>query len=203
MSDTLPLFLIVWLGNPWPEYAHTKHNIGWVVLDHLLQKLALWEQWSLDKQFHWWVIKTTLEVTSSNQHWFGRSMPLGRYRLIIAKPSTFMNLSGGCVAPLMQFFKIPSSHLLVIHDDLDQPAGSYKFKKKGSSWGQNGIKDIIKKIGTDEFYRLKIGIGRSDHAEYDIVRWVLSKIDDNQIKQIEELTPSFIRSVWLFLQGKI
>ncbi|MBP7008172.1 hypothetical protein KBB05_05755 [Patescibacteria group bacterium] len=57
------------------------------------------------------------------------------------------------------------------------------------------MKDIIKKIGTDEFYRLKIGIGRSDHAEYDIVRWVLSKIDDNQIKQIEELTPSFIRSV--------
>lgn len=133
--------LIVGLGNPTAEYEHTRHNAGFWLLDELAWqwKVALREE----KKFHGEVAR------ASHQ---GRDVWL-------LKPYTYMNLSGKSVAALAQFYKILPNEILVVHDELDIPCGKIRFKLGGGNGGHNGLKDIQAKLGTADFYRLRLGIG--------------------------------------------
>ncbi|UOO89478.1 aminoacyl-tRNA hydrolase [Vitreoscilla massiliensis] len=133
--------LIVGLGNIGPEYAHTRHNAGWWLLDELA---ATWgASFREDKKYY-------AEVAKANT-------PNGEVWLM--KPSTYMNKSGQAVGALANFFKIPVSDLLVLHDELDIPPGHVRLKKGGGNGGHNGLKDIQAKMGSADFWRVRLGIG--------------------------------------------
>jgi PTH1 family peptidyl-tRNA hydrolase len=145
------LYLIAGLGNPGPRYATTRHNIGFRVLDRLAARHTL--AFSKTEQ--------RAQVTTG--------MILGQ-RVLLAKPMTYMNLSGDSIAPLARFYKIPPERILIVCDDLDIPLGTLRMRKSGSSGGQNGMKHIIERLGTQEINRVRLGIGRPpgrmDPADY-------------------------------------
>lgn len=144
--------LIIGLGNPGSKYQHTRHNIGWDVLDALSFKDEL--KWS-----------SKFKGQYSIYH-------LGTEKIYFLKPETFMNLSGESVQPFMAFFKIEIENILVVHDELDLSFGTIAFKKGGGLAGHNGLKSITEKLGSQEFKRLRLGIGRPVHG--DVSNWVLS-----------------------------
>ncbi|WP_196904396.1 MULTISPECIES: aminoacyl-tRNA hydrolase [unclassified Cryobacterium] len=137
------LWLVVGLGNPGPGYAGNRHNVGHMVAAVLADRL------SANFKNH----KTTSAVAE------GRSFP-GGPKLVLAKPSTYMNVSGGPVAALLRFYSLEPERLIVIHDDLDLPFDTIKIKVGGGHGGHNGLRDIIAATGTKEFVRIRIGIGR-------------------------------------------
>jgi len=135
------LYLIVGLGNPGRQYEHTRHNVGWKVLDELARRHNL----NFDKH-------EKKSMTASG--W------IGGQKVLLAKPQTYMNLSGEAVRGLVDFYKIDPARLLVISDDLDIPLGTLRLRKSGSAGGQGGLKNIIQHLGTDAFNRVRFGIGR-------------------------------------------
>lgn len=138
MSDK---FLIVGLGNPGREYAKTRHNVGWFVIDELVKRYDLGGGHNEKRAIVW------------NGNINGK-------KILLAKPLTYMNLSGESVRALMDFYKIELDHLLVIHDDMDTPFGVMRLRKNGGHGGQNGMRNIIQHLGTQDFSRLRFGIGR-------------------------------------------
>ena len=149
------MYIIVGLGNPGREYAGTRHNMGFEVIDRLADdsKIAL-----SGRKFH------ALYGT-------GR---IGDERVVLAKPLTFMNLSGTAVRELTDYYKIePKTQLIVVSDDVDLLPGCIRIRKQGSAGGQNGLKDIIAKLGSQEFIRVRVGTGARPHG-WDLADWVLS-----------------------------
>jgi len=153
--------LIVGLGNPGREYKNTRHNVGFMVLDNYLGK-ADWKT-KMESYFY---------MTDINNE-----------QVIFLKPLTYMNLSGLAVSKIVNFYKIDIKDILVIQDDLDMDIGSYKIKRNSSSGGHNGIKSIILELHTEEFARLKIGIGKSSHIPVD--KYVLSKFSSDELGKID------------------
>ena len=158
--------LIVWLGNPWKEYANTRHNVGFLFVDFLREKYGF-EDWK-DSKFKG-------IISEGLRRW---------EKLILLRPMTFMNLSGESVSAIVNFYKIPLSDILVISDDIDMDFGKIRLRDQGSSGGQNGLKSIALHLGTEEFSRLKIGIGRDER--YSVSDWVLSKFQEEEKKILEE-----------------
>lgn len=135
--------LIVGLGNPGAEYAATRHNAGFLLLDTLAQRDRL--TWKRERQWSALLSKT------ERSDW-------------LLKPLTFMNLSGDCVQPVAQFYKIPAERILVVYDDLALPLGKLRLRNSGSAGGHNGMRSIIGRLKTDQFPRLRIGIGQGPHG---------------------------------------
>jgi PTH1 family peptidyl-tRNA hydrolase len=144
--------LIVGLGNPGSKYHNTRHNIGWDSFEEL----------SFANELKWNEKFKGLYAVYNNDG----------DKIYFLKPQTFMNLSGESVQPMMAFFKIPVENILVIHDELDLPFGTIAFKKGGGLAGHNGLKSITATLGTQEFKRVRVGIGRPVHG--DVSNWVLS-----------------------------
>lgn len=169
MQENKPI-LIVGLGNPGTEYENTRHNVGFMALDALAPKDAVWKK---EKN----ALTTKCEIDG--------------HRVILAKPQTFMNNSGDAVLPLMTFYKIPLENLIVIHDDMDIKVGDKKEKIGGSSAGHNGIKSIDAAVG-NEYRRIRIGIGHPRDFESPIspVDWVLGKFDPEQLNTIKTVIKS-------------
>ena len=160
------VYLIVGLGNPGPRYERTRHNIGFMTVERLAQKHGL----SFSK------IEHRAQVASGTI--------LGR-RVILAKPQTFMNLSGDSIAPLARFYKIEPDHIIVVHDDLDLPLGTLRLRKSGSSGGQNGLKHIRQRMGTQDIPRVRIGVGRPP-GRMDPVDYVMTPFKgDDEILAVE------------------
>ncbi|MBQ9029937.1 MAG: aminoacyl-tRNA hydrolase [Parasporobacterium sp.] len=147
------MYLIVGLGNPTEQYAHTRHNVGFDCIDLLAAELSVKINRSLHKSY------------------YGKGM-IGKEKVILAKPRTFMNLSGQAVQALMHFYKIEKDHLIVIYDDSDLDTGRLRIRKSGSAGGHNGMKDIIRMTGTQDFTRIRIGIGHCP-GEMDMADFVL------------------------------
>lgn len=147
------MILIVGLGNIGKEYEHTRHNMGFDVIDKLADSLGV----CFDK--------TGFKGTYVKISYFDQD-------LILLKPSTYMNLSGDSVIEVMNFFKINIDDIIVIYDDMDTPIGHIKLKIKGSSGGHNGIKSIIARTGHEDFKRIKVGIG---HPTFGVIDYVLNK----------------------------
>lgn len=156
---------IVGLGNPGREYEHTRHNAGFMAVDFLRDELNFPE---FESSKHFGVVSEGM---------------LRGERVFLLKPATYMNVSGKSVASLLSFYKLAPSDLLVISDDIDQDFGKIRYREKGSSGGQNGIKSIIESIGTEEFARIKIGIGRD--SRYAVSDWVLSRFTKEEIGELE------------------
>lgn len=162
-SDTTT-FLVVGLGNPGEEYASTRHNAGFMAVDLLAQHLGL-----------------TLSRNSHDAQWM--SAPFGEDQVVIARPTTFMNDSGRAVKALLSDLELEPGSMIVAHDDMDLPLGQVRIKKAGSSGGHRGIESIVASIGTGEFIRARIGVGRppgkQDPADYVLREF--SKADRTEI----------------------
>ena len=149
--------LIVGLGNPGKEYENTRHNVGFNIIDNYAKDL----KWSKEKD-------SLIAITNK----FGE-------KIILLKPQTYMNLSGNAVKRIADYYKINPCDVLVIQDDLDLPILTYRLKYASSSGGHNGIKSIISTLGTNEFARLKVGIGHSD--KNDTKDFVLDKLSKKEV----------------------
>ena len=148
-------WLIVGLGNPGKEYERTRHNYGFLALDILSAKLNC----KIDK--------------CKFQGLYGQTTYNGK-KLYLLKPQTFMNSSGISIGQISSFFKIPPQQIIVLFDDISLEPGKLRIRSNGSAGGHNGIKSIIAELGSQDFPRVKIGVGAKPHPEYSLVDWVLS-----------------------------
>jgi PTH1 family peptidyl-tRNA hydrolase len=176
--------LFVGLGNPGPEYEATRHNAGFWWIDALSRELKA--PLSLDKNYHGQVARTTLN---------GQTVWL-------LKPLTFMNVSGKSVAALAQFFKIAPEEVLVAHDELDIVPGQVKLKFGGSHAGHNGLRDIHAQLGTDDYWRLRIGVGHPG-VKAEVINWVLKKPSQEHRVAIEECIDRALKAVPALLAGEM
>ena len=158
--------LIIGLGNPGKPYEHTRHNIGFDVIDALASK------WG-----------APLNQSKFNGMYASVHRPEGK--VILVKPLTYMNLSGECVRPLMDYFDIEVEDILVIYDDLDLETGKLRLRQKGSAGGHNGIKSLIQHLGTQEFDRIRVGVSRPP-AGMKVADYVLSKFSKDDQPVVED-----------------
>lgn len=181
MADTG--YLIVGLGNPGSKYELTRHNAGFLALDYFADQHGF---------------------SLSSEKWQGVycSGRLAADRLLLVKPQTFMNKSGECVARFADFYRIDLAKILVIHDDLDLPAGRIKVVARGGAGGHNGIRSIIRHLGTPDFARLKIGIGRPERNEQGqgipVERYVLAGFSDPELALFNERLSLVDEAIELF-----
>ncbi|SMB95765.1 aminoacyl-tRNA hydrolase [Deinococcus hopiensis] len=161
--------LVIGLGNPGSQYARTRHNVGWLVVDEVARR------WSAV-----WRKERDAELAEI------RVGPAPGTKVLLVKPQTFMNSSGKAVGPLAAFYKLEPDALLAVQDDLDSPFGLLKFRQGGRHGGQNGVRDIIRVLGTPDFPRLKIGISRPPTG-WDPADWVLSRWREAEAATLEEL----------------
>lgn len=173
--------LVVGLGNPGLEYAETRHNFGWKVLDALALKLGL--TWRLQTAF-------AAEIAKGNPD----SIP----RLWLAKPLTFMNDSGRSVSALMRYHRIPSTALVTVFDDINLEFGSVKIAENGGPGGHNGVASVIEQVGPD-FIRFRLGIGPKQPAEIDIKDFVLGRFTPDQNILIKQKQISYVTGLELLL----
>ena len=158
-------WLIVGLGNPGKEYAHTRHNCGFRALDILAEKLSC----KVDK--------------GKFQGLYGQCSWQGR-KLLLLKPQTYMNLSGRSVLQLSAYFNIPPQRIIVLFDDISLPPGRLRIRPDGSAGGHNGIKSIIAEVGSQAFPRVKIGVGAKPHPDFELADWVLSTFSAQEEKAL-------------------
>lgn len=160
-------FLVVGLGNPGSKYWNTRHNVGFAALD------------ALAEQLHAKVDRVKFQALTGQATLEGQ-------KLILLKPTTYMNLSGDAVQAAAKFYKIPPERILVMFDDISLDPGRLRVRKNGSAGGHNGIKSIISRIGSQEFPRVKIGVGAKPHPDYDLADWVLSTFPYDQREFMDE-----------------
>jgi len=168
------MIAFVGLGNPGKEYEKTRHNVGFMTIDELSKK---WDIPLNQSKFH---------------GQFGTGFVSGQ-KVLLVKPLTYMNLSGECVRPLMDYYDIPLEHLKVIYDDLDLPTGRIRLRTKGSAGGHNGIKSLIQHLGSPEFDRLRIGIGRPQNG-MKVVDYVLGRFSEEEQPDIASAIQSSVEA---------
>ena len=162
-----PSWMLVCLGNPGEEYENTRHNVGFMVADELAERQG--------KPIQRLKFKALTNIFS-----------IGKEKVLIMKPVTYMNLSGEAVRPAMDFYKIPADHVLVVSDDVYLEVGRLRIRTKGSAGGHNGLTNIIQHMGTDQFPRVRIGVGEKPHPDYDMADWVLGKFSPEDRKVIDQ-----------------
>jgi PTH1 family peptidyl-tRNA hydrolase len=163
------LHLIVGLGNPGAEYARTRHNAGFLVVEELARRGTA--NWNLERKFNARIAK--------------RDLP-GR-KVLLAEPQTFMNASGEAIGALLNFYRVSNAQLLVIVDDADLPLGEIRLRPKGSGGGHHGLESIEQHIGSQNYARLKIGIGRTKDGRREITNYVLGKFNADEKKLLEKV----------------
>jgi peptidyl-tRNA hydrolase, PTH1 family len=182
--------LIVGLGNPGGKYSSTRHNIGFMVVEHVVKDLvSVGENWEEDKSTNALIFK--------------------KGDLIFIKPQTYMNASGIAVGKLFNFYKITPDHLWVIHDDIDLPLGKIRIRIGGASAGHHGVDSIIKNIGKENFVRFRLGVGKgkleekgnSDHniKRHEVIKYVISKFFRNEEGEVRKLVKHAAKAVELAL----
>lgn len=160
-------WLIVGLGNPGDQYESTRHNVGFLVADELGDR-------------------GDFPIQRLKFHALTNTAAIGGQGALVMKPVTYMNLSGEAVGEAARFYKLPPDHVLVISDDVDLPLGRLRIRKGGSAGGHNGLKSVIQHLGTDQFPRLRVGVGGKPHPDYDMADWVLSKLTGEDKKVLDE-----------------
>jgi len=177
--------LLVGLGNPGKAYTNTRHNIGWLVLNELATEyLAAWE---------------------NKKRWRARVTPIQIHgeRVVMLKPQTFMNRSGEAVQAARGWFrKIPVESIWVVHDDVDLPLGEIRIKQGGSSAGHRGIDSVAKMVGSVDFWRVRIGIGRPENPNIPLEDHVLQKFSSDEMKQVESIVDEARKKIIEKINGK-
>lgn len=174
-------WLIVGLGNPGGQYEETRHNVGFMVADELGER-------------------GKFSIQKVKYHALTNTATIGGQGALVMKPATYMNLSGEAVGEAARFYKIAPDHVLVISDDVDLPLGKLRIRTNGSAGGHNGLKSIIQHLGSDQFPRLKVGVGGKPHPDYDMADWVLSKFQGEDKKLMDETVKKAADAVECFLK---
>lgn len=177
-------YIIVGLGNPGRQYETTRHNTGFICLDRLAEKYSI----------------------SVKKLKFKSIMGEGRIegkRCLLLKPQTFMNSSGEAVRDAAEFYKIPAERIIVIYDDISLEPGKLRIRRKGSDGGHNGIKSIIYHLKSDNFPRVKVGVGAKPNPEYDLADWVLSHFSSAEAKLVKEAADKVACAVELMVKDNI
>jgi PTH1 family peptidyl-tRNA hydrolase len=173
-------FLIAGLGNPGRDYRENRHNIGFMLIDRLSQVLSIP------------VGKVQSKALTGSGKFAG-------HRVILAKPQTYMNLSGQSISSLARFYKIPTSQILVAHDDIDLTLGTLRLRPGGGSGGQKGIASTIEQMGTSEFARMRIGIDRPP-GQMDAAAYVLQNFNPKEREFVDAMLDRAIKAVQLFIE---
>ena len=178
------MFVIVGLGNPGKKYENTRHNAGFIAIDALADKYGI----SISEKKH--------------KALCGSGVIEGN-KVVLIKPQTFMNLSGESVRAVMDFYKIdPEEDMLVIYDDISLAPGNIRIRKRGSAGGHNGIKSIIAHAGTQNFMRIKVGVGEKPSG-WDLADYVLGHFSDDDNVKLKEIMPDVIQAAALMVQGDV
>lgn len=177
-------YLVVGLGNPDRKYENTRHNTGWMALDYIAEKLDC-------------------RVNKIKYKSLIGTCEIGDSKVMLMKPTTYMNNSGQAVVEAMNFYKIPAENVIVIFDDISLDVGKMRIRSKGSDGGQRGMRSIISLSGSQAFPRIKIGIGAKPNPDWDLADWVLSKFTDKEIKDLEKMFENAYKAVELIIDGKM
>jgi PTH1 family peptidyl-tRNA hydrolase len=175
----IEFYLIAGFGNPGREYRNTRHNVGFRLID------------SVVSEFNTKLTKVQFKAMTG-------TIELDNARIILAKPQTFMNLSGQAVAALMRFYKIPLDKVLVAHDDIDLPLGTIRIRPGGGSGGQKGLASTIEKLGTQDFPRMRIGIGRPSGSQ-EAAGYVLQEFSNADEKVLLDVLPQGVQAIKVFI----
>lgn len=159
-------WLLVCLGNPGDKYENTRHNVGFMVADEVAERQ--------NKPIQRLKFKALTNIFT-----------ISGEKVLVMKPITYMNLSGEAVRLAADFYKVPPERILVVSDDTALPVGRLRIRLKGSAGGHNGLKSIIQHLGTDQFPRLRVGVGEKPHSDYDLADWVLGKFQGEDKKAID------------------
>ena len=179
-----PEFIIVGLGNPGIDYERSRHNAGFMAMSVIEEKTGA--------SVNSYKFKAKTAVAN-----------IGGVQCLLMKPETYMNLSGEAVSQAMNFYKIPIEKVLVIFDDISLEPGTMRIRRKGSAGGHNGLKSIIECCGGEDFPRIKIGVGKKPHPDYDLAEWVLGKFSDEDKKKLSEVFENVLPAAELIVRGKI
>ena len=159
-------WLLVCLGNPGDQYENTRHNVGFMVADELAER-------------------SHVPVQRLKFRALTNTVTVGDRKVLLMKPVTYMNLSGEAVHEAAAFYKIPPEHILVVSDEVALAPGKLRVRRSGSAGGHNGLKNIIAHLGTDQFPRIRLGVGQKPHPDYDMADWVLGKFQGEDKKAVE------------------
>ena len=179
-----PEFMVVGLGNPGKDYEFTRHNAGFLTLDHI----AAEENTDIKKLKYKALIGDTV---------------ISGHRCLLVKPQTFMNNSGEAVREISQFYKIPPEKIIVIFDDISLPCGKLRIRRKGTDGGHNGIKSIIYHLNSDNFPRIKVGVGAKPHPDYNLADWVLSNFKKDEMEELKKAITKATEVLPFMLDGEI
>ncbi|MCX7979260.1 MAG: aminoacyl-tRNA hydrolase [Bdellovibrionaceae bacterium] len=171
------MWLVVGLGNPGSKYALTRHNIGFMAADRLLQIVG---------------------GSSAPRNEFKAEFYRFKWRdedILVAKPQTYMNLSGESVQELVHFFRLPLDHLIVLHDEIEIPFGSIRIHKNRGHGGHNGVRDITSRLGSADYVRLRLGVGRPAEGPLSVADWVLQNFSDSESANLSEFLDRSARAV--------
>ena len=178
-----PEFIVAGLGNPERKYTLTRHNSGFLCVDALAEKHGF-------------------EVKKLKFHSLFADTVINGHRVIVLKPQTYMNNSGEAVGECAKFYKIPPERVIVIFDDISLDVGKLRIRRKGSDGGHNGIKSIVNHLGSSDFPRIKIGVGKKPHPDYDLKDWVLGEFSKEEQKILISALRNAADAVSLLLDGE-
>ncbi len=162
------MYLIAGLGNPGKQYEMTRHNIGFHTIDYIADKLGI-------------------KVTKLKYKAIWGEGNINGHKVLLVKPQTYMNLSGDSICEFQKFYKIPVENIIIISDDIDLPVGKLRIRQKGSAGGHNGLKSIIARLGSENFRRVRIGVGAPTHEDYDLADFVLGRFQKDEIPVLEDV----------------
>ena len=177
-------FLIVGLGNPGSDYTITRHNAGFLTIDYISQKLGV-------------------QVNRAKFHALYGEAKIGNTGVMLVKPQTYMNESGVAVREIAEFYKIPTENIIVISDDISLDVGRLRVRKKGSDGGQKGLRSIIYHLNSDNFPRIRVGIGQKPNPNYDLADWVLSKFTPDEQKILFDKFETVLLGIEKIINGDV
>ena len=177
-------WMIVGLGNPGKEYEFTRHNVGFRATDLLAG-----------------LLKTKIDRLKFKA--LTRLVTVDGKKVLLVQPQTYMNASGAAVGALASYYKVKPERILVIFDDISLPVGRLRIRKDGSAGGHNGIKSLIQSLGSDQFPRIKVGVGAKPHPDYDLADWVLSKFTSNEEKDLAPALENAAKAALLIMEQGI
>ena len=184
-ADTTPVsFIIAGLGNPGAQYEKTRHNVGFVAIDYIAEKLGV-------------------RIDRAKFHSLVAEAKIGNARVLLMKPQTYMNNSGVAIGEAAAFYKITPDRVLILHDEISFEPGMVRIRRKGSAGGHNGLKSIIAHLASEDFPRVKIGVGKKPTPDYDLADWVLGKLPKDHSDTIAARHDDILDASRLIADGKI
>lgn len=178
-----PEYIIAGLGNPGMQYDNTRHNAGFNVIDMLA------------KQYNTEINRLRFKGKTAE-------VTIEGIKCLLLKPTTYMNNSGESIVQAMEFYKLDVDKLIVVCDDISLNCGKIRIRRKGSHGGHNGLRSIIELTGRDDFQRIKVGVGKKPHPDYDLAKWVLGKFNSDDTEKMKISAENACESIKLMIQGK-